>query len=94
MLWTPPAASLRRGAFAVIHKGRRLRRKFTASGWIRQPAGESTAVAKRLAKNVFLACLKTFPSFHAKRELLAGTLNMPVSGGGWIVTGLVFEGRL
>jgi hypothetical protein len=38
--------------------------------------------------------LKAFPSFHAKRELLAGTLNMPVSGGGWIVTGLVFEGRL
>jgi hypothetical protein len=35
-------------------------------------------------------CLKIFPSFHAKRELLAGTLNMPVSGGGWIVASLVF----
>jgi len=34
-----------------------------------------------------------FPSSHAKREPLAGTLFMPVSGGGWIVEGLVFADR-
>jgi len=35
----------------------------------------------------------TFPGSHAKRERLAGTLYMPVSGGGWIVEGLVFADR-
>jgi hypothetical protein len=34
-----------------------------------------------------------FSGSHAKREPLPGTSNMPVSGGGWIVTSLVLEGR-
>ena len=31
-----------------------------------------------------------FLGTHAKREPLADTSNMPDSGGGWIVTSLVF----
>jgi hypothetical protein len=34
-----------------------------------------------------------FSGSRATREPLPGTLNMPVSGGGWIVKGLVFEDR-
>jgi len=34
-----------------------------------------------------------FSGFHARREPLPGTLYMPVSGGGWIVLGLVFKDR-
>ena len=39
------------------------------------------------------ACLMTFSGTHAKREPLTGISNMPDSGGGWIVTSLVFEDR-
>ena len=39
------------------------------------------------------ACLMFFSGFHVKREPLPGTLYMPVSGGGWIVLGLVFKDR-
>jgi len=35
-----------------------------------------------------------FSGFHAKRKPLPGTFYMPVSGGGWIVLGLVFKDRL
>jgi hypothetical protein len=39
------------------------------------------------------ACLIFFSGFHVKREPLPGTTYMPVSGGGWIVLGLVFKDR-
>ena len=35
----------------------------------------------------------TFPGTHAKREPLTGISKMSDSGGGWIVTSLVFEDR-
>jgi len=59
-----------------------------------------TATSKRakLAASVdealaALACLMTFSGSRARREPLIGTSNMPVSSGGWIVDGLVFESR-